>query len=114
MKFKYIVCPKCGKEHIVEYMIYGTPCGCSIQLNADTADNRKDVEKHWRDDAGVFSRTFEEFSRRMQDTKKFWNDNNVFVEFKVVDIPDAVLIKYIKSINAGEIKEACQNSTINK
>ena len=98
MKFNFIICPKCGKEKITEIIVCGTPCSCGVQLNNDTKENRKEVEHQWRDSAGAFCTSFEDFSKRMDDEKTFWNKNNVFVPFKIVDIPDEILINYISKL----------------
>ena len=45
MNFKLVECPKCNKEHIVNFMTVGTPCGCGTYLYSDEPENRKEVEK---------------------------------------------------------------------
>ena len=100
MKFKFIVCPECGKEKITEVNVCGTPCSCGKQLNNDTEENKKDIKNEWKESADAFSRTFEEFKDRMEREETLWNESNVFVSFKTVDIPDEILINYLR--NKGE------------
>lgn len=97
MKFKFITCPKCGKEIITEVMVCGTPCSCGKQLNSNTEDNKKDIMTEWKESADAFSRTYEEFRERIEREETFWNKGNVFVDFKTVDIPDEILINYLKT-----------------
>ena len=97
MKFKFIVCPECGKEIITEVNVCGTPCSCGKQLNNDTEENKKDIMTEWKEDAEAFSRTYEEFRERLKRVEAVWNEGNLFVDFKTVDIPDEILINYLRT-----------------
>ena len=97
MKFKFIICLNCGKEIITEVNVCGTPCSCGKQLNSDTKENKKDIMAEWKGGADAFSRTYEEFRERIKREEAFWNESNIFVPFKTVDIPDEILIKYLKT-----------------
>ena len=55
MIFKIATCPKCGKQHLLDYMIVGTECSCGVYLYSDEPDNIKQVEKEVADEAFFFS-----------------------------------------------------------
>lgn len=95
MKFNYIECPECKNKIITEMMVCGTPCSCGKTLYNDTDDNRKDVRKEWKNDAWAFADCFKDFEKRMKSAEKYWNDYNLWVKYKIVEIPDKKIIEMI-------------------
>lgn len=97
MNFKLVICPKCGKKHIFDYIVTGSRCfGCDVYLNKDDEDNRKEIRKEQVKSADAFSRNFGEFQEHLKREEKRWNIMNVFVRFKTVTIDDEKLLEMVK------------------
>jgi hypothetical protein len=92
MNFKLVECPKCKTKQILGSIYCETTCSCGLILTEDIEENRKEVRKENAEFAGCFNATFEEFEKALKQIEENWNEENAFVPFKIVGIPDEKLI----------------------
>ena len=100
MKFKYVICPHCKKEHIVEQYTSGFTCECKkiLMIDLDEKDIKK-IKREWAKSARIMCcDNFELFQKLLREDE----DENIFFESIKIEFPDNELLKYAKK-TAGQI-----------